>query len=615
MPRKKDIKKISLLGLASLFLFSLVANALIIWTSPAVQAQTNHVSVPDIEGLTGLSLDFGASQNSLVLTLEGEADRQVVFGLARTTSIPRPGRALHRRYHLEYEANLPAFPGYGLATGESKPSHCSIRPSIVLDSVEYIKPSDLSSVDGYQPTWQLYDFSNKDVVARITLPLLNEATASIGDDCLLLETELDFESNSGVPLWALAGERLNATTCSGLKLYGRGGDNLENAGVTWFCYDDFDAALAGDARDKFAQIETPPFNRSYIFIERRTDQCGGRLLVDADEVDSGLTTLAAEWQDWHDDCSNGQFDKDENQKKVSSFLLVNALRQPAGDDDTADSQTPVSTAADIGDSNLPAGAGTVDESCEFHLSGLGFGYLACWLAELISGGLNWLESAAKDNLRLDRSDYTQTFPDGGGEFTYKDAWANIRNFMTFAVVGTALFMVISTALDVGFFSNYTVKKYLPRLIIGTILIQFSWALGDLFIQLTNQLGDFMESILYAAVPGARGHDLADIFGGGNFASFFVGGVGVATAIYAILLPVGFTAISFLFIGWLFLVARKYMLIMLLILGPLGLALWVLPGSDRAWRFYAKTFFYLLLFYPVVVTTIAAGKIFSYLILL
>ncbi|MYB40353.1 hypothetical protein F4X86_03775 [Candidatus Saccharibacteria bacterium] len=621
------LKRICLLGLACLLIFSF-AGAMTLGLSQEARAQNRYdrrSSLEDIQGLDSLKASLGATQNSLVLELSGQAGtHRLNFRLSDEWTEVEPGlRRVSDSNAFRYVTDFPSDLAYAAELDEDGeprrktwPGHCSMQAEVlVYDRV--VGGKRYEDVDGYNQDWRKMDLSAGGFRARIHLPLPSNAITDI-DWCFFLEADIELEDTSDKPLLALTGSQIIEDSCSGLQLYGRGGDDLEIAGVNWFCDQDVDSEnLANTELHALTTVESPPFSNYFIFLESRPDSgdCGGRILVNKDDFIAGEITVEAQWQDWHDNCRDGQFDKDKEQKRIGSVSILNTLGQNIiADEADSDSLAPGAiTTADTGTSAL--GGAQAADSCEFKLSGLGFGYLACSAAGAISGGLVWLEGAAKDNLRLDRGDYTQAFPDGGGQFTYKDAWANIRTFMTFAVVGTALFMVISTALDAGFFSNYTVKKYLPRLVVGTILIQFSWALGDLFIQLTNQLGDFMESILYAAVPGAKDHGLAQIFGGGNFASFFAGGVGVAAAIWAILLPVGFTAIVFLFIGWMFLVARKYMLIMLLILGPLGLALWVLPGSDRAWRFYSKTFFYLLLFYPIVVTTIAAGKIFSYLVLL
>lgn len=261
----------------------------------------------------------------------------------------------------------------------------------------------------------------------------------------------------------------------------------------------------------------------------------------------------------------------------------------------------------------------IEQTCEFKLSGAGAGWIICWVLNGISEGINSIEGVIDNFLVVERADYHGEITDETQQqtFTYRDAWRNIRNFMTFAVVGTALFMVISTALDFGPFSNYTVKKYLPRLVIGTILMQLSWPLGDFMIQAFNQVGDVLRALLLSSFPGAADHGLDNIFDGGGLTTLLgTGAVGAGFYFgWATLLPVAFTALMMFLFGFLFLVAREYLIILLLILSPLGLALWVLPGNDRAWNFYFKTFFYLLLIYPIIVLIITAGKIFSYLILL
>ena len=271
----------------------------------------------------------------------------------------------------------------------------------------------------------------------------------------------------------------------------------------------------------------------------------------------------------------------------------------------------------------------LEDSCEFSLSGA-FTWALCSVFDLITVGLTGLEELivgkdcedeACDNrgglIRVDSSDYNRVFKDSNGQdLSYKNAWAGVRNLMTFAVVGTALFMVISTTLDFGVFSNYTVKKYLPRLVVGTILIQLSWVLGDLFIYFVNSMGDLLSAVIYEAFPEAAEFRLSKIVDTSNWFEQLViaGGAGLAGyAALVVLLPILGTLGLGLLAGWLFLELRQYIIILLLVLSPLGLAFWILPGNDRAWRFYSKSFFYLILLYPIIVLIITSAKIFSYLI--
>ena len=624
----------------ALLVFGSIAGLLSTWFTQEVSAANENVGLENIEDLDVLDLDFGATQNSLILNLDGSSGQnRIDFTLTEVFEKTTRGRStatteVELKYIADFQPNL-AFnlrepqtsssttrnsrnPNRSSSPVYSLPSFCEQQSTIRLTS----EKTNHGNSNGYDQDWKNFNLHNKQLQAHLIIPIFNASTESVSDDCFILEEQLSFKNSENKPLFALIGNNFSLDTCSGLKIHGRGGDDLEKTGVEWFCRDD--VSSEGEERDKFSVVESPPFDSYYIFIENRTDSddCGGRILIDKSNFSAGETILEGQWQDWHNDCRDGQFDQGKDQKRITPIIVFNTFRLPSDSDNDAVSGDGVSgenvfTAGDTGVSGDPSKS--LENSCELQWSGFGFGWIVCWIAKAVSDALNWIESKIlEDFLAIKRSDYTQEFEGGLGKFTYKDAWRNIRNIVTLAIVGTALFMVLSTALDFGFFSNYTVKKYLPRLVIGTILIQFSWVLGDILIQATNQIGDLAGALLFAGFPGAEDHGLDKIFGEGGFISLFTGIAGGAAA-YSIgltfFLPIGVSALSMFFFGFLFLFARKYIIILLLILAPLGLAFWILPGNDKAWNFYVKTFLYLLLFYPLVVISISAGKIFSYLILL
>ena len=592
-------------------------------TEPGYSRTVSSVNVQDLDSL---ALDFGATQNSLVLEIKGESGtNKINFALAGISKKTRVLNVSHTALSkfsvpfsiidsptMTYVADFQPNFVYQLKedlpqTSFSLPSFCEQRSIITLTPAEEHSYED---ANGYSQDWRKFDFNDKSLKAKIGLPLLNETTKNVGDDCFYLYEELDFESSDNKALFTLTGNQTFQNSCGGLKLYGRGEDDLSKAATTWFCRDD--VFLEGEEKDQFSLVESPPFDSYYVFIEEgreNADDCSSRILVNKADIEEDNLALAAEWQDWHDDCKEGQYDKEKDQKRIVPLVIINTFKT----DEDALTFNP----GDTGDTSV-SNVSNIASTCEFQASGVILGWLFCWVIKGISEALDGMEDLIYEHLTIKRSDYyLEKFPDHGKEFTLKDAWANIRNFMTFTIVGTALFMVISTALDIGFFSNYTVKKYLPRLIIGTILIQFSWALGDLLIQITNQLGDFVSALLFASFPGAEDHGLDDIFGSGGFAALLGSGSVLGLTVNAgwmVLIPTGFSALVMLFFGFLFLVFRKYLIIFMLILAPLGLALWILPGNDKAWNFYAKTFFYLLLIYPLIQLTITGGKVFSYLLI-
>ncbi len=275
-------------------------------------------------------------------------------------------------------------------------------------------------------------------------------------------------------------------------------------------------------------------------------------------------------------------------------------------------------------------AGSGGEGCDEQG---GLNWALCSMLWGVSNGIEIIERQIYRELRIDRVDYqgdetcdTGPAKDRHRACNYHDAWVNMRNLMTLAVVGTAILMVIATALNVGWFSNYTVKKYLARLIAGVVLMIMSWAIGDFIISFVNQLGVFTGAAITAPFGGDSGAaaiGLESIFniktGGAKVAGSVVGVSGGIVAMSAGIgiVPILFTALLVMLAilaGFMFLIFRQAVIIALLIFAPVGVALWFLPGSDKMWRLYYKTFLSLVFIYPVIVAVIAFGRVFIWVLL-
>ena len=262
------------------------------------------------------------------------------------------------------------------------------------------------------------------------------------------------------------------------------------------------------------------------------------------------------------------------------------------------------------------------DNCEEVPKSRTVGWIICNALGLVDDALGFVEENMSDLLRIEAS-YYQT------NDKYLDMWKSFRDLATVAIVATALFMILSTALNFGFFSDYTVKKYLPRLVIGIIFIQLSWALSNVLLQLVNELGDGLEFLISSVIgdSGFKDFGLAtissetlygeDASGSGVAAGQALGTVGIIALVGGVgglgAVLYAYTAATMLLMGFAFLLIRKFIIIALMVFSPLGLALWVLPGSDNAWKFYRKTFFTLVLLYPIIISIIAIGKVFAWII--
>ena len=261
-------------------------------------------------------------------------------------------------------------------------------------------------------------------------------------------------------------------------------------------------------------------------------------------------------------------------------------------------------------------------SCETEFDGLSdIAWAGCAALRAGDATLRSFDNTIDGLLKVEAEEY-----DNDG---YRTAWNNIRYLATISVVATAMFMVISTALDMGFFSNYTVKKYMPRLVIGTIAIQLSWVIASLLSGLVNELGDGIRLLLSSpfGADQIRDFTLRDIFGSSSV-DFGFADVGSNAAINTAAAGAGIVAakslglfgalallysgVIFLITAYVFLVFRQIILIAMIIMSPIGVALWILPGSDNAWGLYKKTFLALLMLYPIYITMITIGKIFAFI---
>ena len=80
-------------------------------------------------------------------------------------------------------------------------------------------------------------------------------------------------------------------------------------------------------------------------------------------------------------------------------------------------------------------------------------------------------------------------------------WGDIRNIALSLLVIISLIMVISTALDIGPFDAYTVKKVLPRILVAVIAITFSWEIGRFLVKLSDDLGSGIYYLIYSVIGG------------------------------------------------------------------------------------------------------------------
>ena len=189
----------------------------------------------------------------------------------------------------------------------------------------------------------------------------------------------------------------------------------------------------------------------------------------------------------------------------------------------------------------------------------------------------------------------------------KQGWDFFRNIANAIFAVIFLWIIFSQISNVGV-SNYGIKKILPRLIIGALLVNLSYYLCQIFVDLSNILGHTLKDALEAGAgdigttseaAGWGSAIAATIVGVGGVAAFAALAIGIPT------LAAGFFAIMTVFI---ILVVRQAGIILLISISPIAFAAWLLPNTEDLFKKWMKMFRGLLLVFPIISLLYGAGKL-------
>lgn len=240
-------------------------------------------------------------------------------------------------------------------------------------------------------------------------------------------------------------------------------------------------------------------------------------------------------------------------------------------------------------------------------------WLMCPIISMADGLYSMFISFMQDILNININD----FENNEG---LKASWAVMRNVASSALVLVALIMIAGQIFNFEFLSAYTVKKVLPRLVIAAIAIQLSWFIFTTAIVIIDAIGVGIYSLMllpFQHALGSNATEISTIYSiQSNGSQVFSGALAAMAGVAAFSGAGGLGGIVAVAIAGAFaigvalvtLILRKVLIIGLLILAPLALVAWVLPGTQKYWTSWWNLFIKLLLMFPLIMVLIASGKI-------
>ena len=260
--------------------------------------------------------------------------------------------------------------------------------------------------------------------------------------------------------------------------------------------------------------------------------------------------------------------------------------------------------AEIKTSSEGDGGGEEEEKNSCGIDGMG--WLICPLMTFMGGIADASYSVISQFLNINPAIFGKGSDAAGAE----QAWNFFRDIANVIFVLLFLWVIFSQVSSIGI-SNYGIKKVLPKLIVGAVLVNLSFYICQLAVDLSNILGFTLKEALEGAVSGV---------GGSSSNSAIVSGLGTAVAgilvltgtvlfaALAVSIPTLLSLMLVLLVVLVILIVRQAAIVLLISIAPLAFAAWLLPNTESLFKKWVSMFRGLLMVFPIISLLYGAGKL-------
>ena len=251
------------------------------------------------------------------------------------------------------------------------------------------------------------------------------------------------------------------------------------------------------------------------------------------------------------------------------------------------------------DEESGAVSGTSSDTCKTSLGAIG--WLVCPTTGKIAEAVDWLYRKIEDLLVI------QPISAEDGSPIY-EIWKYCLGMTNIVFIIFLLVVIYSQITGIGI-SNYGIKKSLPKLIIAAVLVNLSFLICLLAVDVSNILGSSLRGLFVSveestmassteAISTVSYADLYSAFAGGT--GLAIGGAVVAFEAGAIwmLIPVILGAIVAVATGLITIALRQAVVTLLVMISPLAMVAYVLPNTEKWFRKWKDLLFKMLVFYPM-----------------
>lgn len=237
----------------------------------------------------------------------------------------------------------------------------------------------------------------------------------------------------------------------------------------------------------------------------------------------------------------------------------------------------------------------------------GVGWLVCPLTRHIAKAMDYIYGVISEFLEVKPLETAQQ----GALYTAWDMARNIANILF--VIG--FLILIYGQISGGLASNYMAKKILPRIVVAAILVNISYWICAIGVDISNILGYAVQDLFITArntltqtamEPVSWENATEFILTGGTAAlgvgvmgaaAFAATGGSIVAAIY-LLIPALVGVVLAALVALIVLAMRQALIVILIIIAPLAFVAYLLPNTEKWFDRWRQTFMTMLLLFPI-----------------
>ncbi len=189
------------------------------------------------------------------------------------------------------------------------------------------------------------------------------------------------------------------------------------------------------------------------------------------------------------------------------------------------------------------------------------------------------------------------------------AWMQIRNIANVVLVIVFLVIIVSQLTGFGL-SNYSAKKLLPKLLMAIILVNASFIISQILVDISNiagssivkLFGDFGKTLFTQQGPLTPDEAALGVVGLGTSILLGIMALKIIPLVYstfALVFPMFISFIMVIVTTGIALVIREAAAIALVVMSPLAFASLILPKTESLFNFWKRAMTGILIAFPIV----------------